>query len=178
LRTTPSSYPDFYNLSSSGDTSAHILARIESGIIGFAQPGNEPCAVVIAVGTNDAWMLGGQPHVELADYRNNLNQILAVACQHTDRLLVVGLPPVDEDETNPWLLSTDDLRMTNDRLREYDDAARTLCAEQDIPFTSVMEKFLRAMQDEKLLADGVHPNERGHELIAEIVRPEIAKLVK
>jgi lysophospholipase L1-like esterase len=77
-RTAPSSYPEFYNLSSSGDTSEHILARIESGIVGFAIDRDEPCAIIIAVGTNDSWIFNGQPHVNLEKYHDNLNQIIGV----------------------------------------------------------------------------------------------------
>jgi lysophospholipase L1-like esterase len=50
--------------------------------------------------------------------------------------------------------------------------------EQKIPFIPIFDNFMKAVESgADLLPDGLHPNNDGHELIFQLVRPELDKLL-
>jgi len=56
---------------------------------------------------------------------------------------------------------------------------RAIAQEQNLSFVPVFEAFKAAFEKEKdLLFDGLHPNDKGHELIVSLVQPELEKLLK
>lgn len=169
---TSKDQPDLYNLGISANNSADVATRIEQEIAARKRPG---LAVVVAIATNDAsdsWV-----HVELTDFRENLQKIIVSARKFTDKLLFVGLPPVDEARTNPWFVD-EAVSYTNEKLRAYEQAAQEICRGERIPFAPVFEAFAHEQAKHDLLPDGLHPNDAGHELIANLVRPELDKLLK
>ena len=64
------------------------------------------------------------------------------------------------------------------RFIEQRPQVQKVAAEQKLPFVPVFETFQAKMAaGENLLADGLHPNDAGHELIFQLVRPELDKLL-
>ena len=61
---------------------------------------------------------------------------------------------------------------------KFEESLRKFCIKNKLPQVQVFEKFQAAQKDQELLADGLHPNDAGHQLIASLVKPELDKLLK
>jgi lysophospholipase L1-like esterase len=65
----------------------------------------------------------------------------------------------------------------NVRIAEFEDAAKQLAGQDGLPFVEV-HSVMAARAGEGLQShDGLHPNDAGHQLIFELVRPELDKLL-
>lgn len=172
---TESAYHDFYNLSISGGTSSGIVARIVPETQARKWPG-VPFVIVVAIGTNDS-NNSQQQHVELSQYRENLDSIVSSARKFTDKILIVGLPSVDEKLTKPWI-ADESISFTNNELRAYEQTAQEVGNSHRLTFVPIHEKFQTEQAKQNLLPDGLHPNGAGHALIANLVQPELDILLK
>lgn len=166
--------PTLFNLGVSGDSSDDILARFENEV--KARKNNESLAIVIAVGVNDSRTKAGVEFSNTKRYHDNLQQIWQAARQFTDKVLFVGLTPCVESRTTP--VSWGDTGYTNDRILTFDKTLRDFCESNKAAFVGIFEPFQIKQQADELLPDGLHPNDAGHQLIADIVGPKIAELVQ
>jgi lysophospholipase L1-like esterase len=78
---------------------------------------------------------------------------------------------------------TDDPGGFNVTLREYAQAVRQLAEKQKIPLIDVYAAYSAYGKIDKqsvndLLLDGMHPNDKGHRIVADLLIPEIVKLCK
>jgi len=165
--------PAVYNLGVSGDSSDDVLARFEHEA--QARSKEEELAFVIAVGVNDARTKAGINYSETTRYKNNLEQILQLAKQHSDKILFVGLTSCVEERSNP--VSWGDTGYTNDRIKAFDDTLREFCEENHVPMVEVFEPFSKIEAETELLPDGLHPNDKGHKLIADLVKPHLEAII-
>jgi lysophospholipase L1-like esterase len=169
-------YPDIFNLGVSGDTSQDLLKRMESEIKARMW-GDEKPAIIFSIGTNNAAVEGGGKELSTPDdYFHDLKKILATALDYTDKIMFVGLPSCDEKLTTP--VSWVDIHYTNKRMFEFEQVMRGFCEGQQIPHVPTFETFQEKLKTgHGLFADGLHPNNEGHELIFQLVRPELDKLL-
>lgn len=172
IRNSIERFPDIYNLGISADNSTNVLARMKREIEVRQRP---ELAIVVAIGTNDA--SDSNVHVDLPEYRENLQRIIASTGKFTDKIMFVGLPSVDERLTNPWFVDNSVVYI-NAALQAYEATLGEVCDSYHIPFVPIFEKFQTDQIKQNLLSDGLHPNDAGHELIANIVRPKLNTLLK
>ncbi len=165
-----------FNLSISGDTTNEVLARFDAEAKARVWRG-QPLAVVIAVGTNDARIDGDIAFMDRDRYAENLKAIIAKAKQVTDKVLLVGLPACDELSTTPVAWNPD-ITYTNGRLEQFEQTATSVATAANVLFVPLFSTFrLRAAEGAQLWADGLHPNETGHMLIFEQVKPALDRLL-
>jgi acyl-CoA thioesterase I len=164
--------PTVFNLGVSGDSSAEVLARFDNETKARSK---EDLTFVIAIGVNDARTKAGVNFSDTNQYRQNLEGILQLARKYSDKIMFVGLTPCVEDRTNP--VGWGSTGYTNTRIREVDTALREFCEANHLPFVEIFEPFNLAQSSTELLPDGLHPNAAGHKLIADIVLPELEKLL-
>ena len=160
-----------FNLGVSGDSSDELLARFENETKARA---NEELTFVIAIGVNDSRTKADVNFSDIQRYKQNLEEILKHAKQYSDKILFVGLTPCVEERSNP--VSWSDTGYTNARIKQFDDALRGFCEEHQVGFIEMFEPFQKAQNKQELLPDGLHPNDEGHQLIADIVGPELRSL--
>ena len=143
---------------------------------------HKPRVVVIQFGINDAavdvWKEppATESRVPLTEYEQNLRWMIAT---------------LREQQAKPVLMTTNPTRWTS-KLRDlygkppyrpeepdgfdapvlarYNEAVRKLAAELAVPLVDVHDAFT-AKNADKLLLDGMHPNDAGHQLIAELLIP-------
>ena len=164
--------PTIFNLGLSGDSSDDVLARFESETKTRA---TEELAFVIAIGVNDARTKAGVNYSDARRYKQNLGEILKLAKQYSNKILFVGLTPCVEERSNP--VSWGNTGYTNGRIREFDNALREFCQESQVPFIEVYEPFTKAEAESELLPDSLHPNDKGHQLIADLVMPSLLEIL-
>ena len=136
----------------SGDTTADGLARLDWTMAGH------PDAVLVELGANDA-LRGIDPKLTYA----NLDRILArLTSDHTKVMLLGMLAPPN------W---------GRDYQREFDAIYGKLAAKYHVPLYPF---FLDGVATNPALnqSDGLHPNEKGVDIIAEKVAPLVVRLLQ
>ncbi|HET9721598.1 MAG TPA: GDSL-type esterase/lipase family protein [Candidatus Saccharimonadales bacterium] len=165
-----------FNLGISADTTADILRRFDSETQARLRKNT---AIVLSCGINDSSIMNGQEKSTPERFEAELNELFSKAKQYSSKIMFIGLGPCGEDLTNPvppWWHK--DLIYTNERILAFDKTARKVCAEYDVLYVPIYDAMKKEIDDDKkLLIDGLHPNDVGHQLIFELVRPELDKLL-
>lgn len=151
---------DLYNLSISGGTSRTILQQFEN-----EAKVREADIVIFQTGGNDA-AYEGVPNNYLVppdEFENNVQTIIDRAAAMAKKIIFIGFNIVDEIKTMPvpWV----DVYYTNANIRTYNEIVTKICAKNTIPYLDTFD----LLQKEDL-ADGLHPNEIGHEKIFQKVK--------
>ena len=143
---------EIVNAGVSGDTSAGGVRRLEWSLEGDVR------ALVVALGANDG--LRGLPADEM---KKNLESILDRA---RDRKLPVVLAGMEAPPNNGPEYTREFRQVYSDLAREYDV--------RFVPF------LLHGVAGDAALnqGDGIHPNARGAQLVADLVWPELEPLLR
>jgi len=169
----PDDYIITYNLGIPSDTSAGIAARLaaETQARLSPNPGVDDIQFIIATGANDSRWLIEEKRVATApdQFIRNFDLISQAAKDFSDDIIFLGLIPCIEEDVrcaakkHGWVEHYD-----NESLIDYNDLVKQHCQKHDHKFVDVYSAFLERGYDD-LLSDGLHPNSKGHEFIAEIV---------
>jgi len=165
--------PEIFNLGVSGDTTRNLLTRIELETKVRKWP-DDPLFAVVAIGTNDDLFERGKLRVKPSESRANIQELINILKPLVDGLLFVGNIAVDERLTTPvfW----DNIHYTNKQMKNYENIIKEVALSQNISFVPIFDEFLEEQTKRNLLADGLHPNDEGHKLIASLVQPALEKL--
>ena len=150
------------NLGIGGDTSAAILARIESEITARYSP-NWPFMFVLSVGTNDGREKDGTPEITADEYRQNLHRIFEILQTFTNDVIVLGLPPLGVAE-----LTFKNTIYRDATIQQYDEILKEAATNHSAPYIDTRAHF--AGKENLFAFDDLHPNDKGHELIASLIQ--------
>ncbi len=167
--------PTVFNLGISGDTTEAILKRFKSETEARKYPGEE-FAFIFATGTNDTVYRGTENDSEPEKYEQQLEELIAQAKTYSPRIICIGLFPVVDKLLQPMSWSTTGKCYSSSRMKLFDETLKNFCFKNNLPFVDLFTPFSQAKNLESLFADGVHPNDTGHELIASLIKPELDKL--
>jgi lysophospholipase L1-like esterase len=174
--TAEDDYPDVFNLGISGDTSKDLLRRFESET--SARLTNQrQGAIIFSIGTNNAITnKQGELVSPLSTYKEDLEQLIEKARQLTTKIMFVELVPCEEDRTTPVFWR--DIYYRNKDIAAVNGVIRQVANDNQIKFVEVFEPMRQKMSDgAEFFADGLHPNDAGHQFIFERVQPELDKLL-
>jgi acyl-CoA thioesterase-1 len=164
----------FFNLGIPGNTAADLLTRMPSEIEarGWRE---EEFVIVISVGTNDSKAVDSQDNklFTVDQYKQNLQALIDKAKDYTEKIMFVGLTPVNESMLQPKF----DAHFWQARVKEFDSAMTEVAKTNKVPKVELFEDCLSADWESKLF-DGLHPNTAGHKLIADMVKPQLMELLK
>jgi lysophospholipase L1-like esterase len=164
--------PFVYNLGIPGATTKEILKGFE---FEFRQrwykTGN---TLIFEIGSNDSAFLKsnkGKEWISPMQFERNIKEIIKRAKKTTKKIFFIGLTPVDESKTKPipW---DKNVNYENKNIEEYNKIINAICKKEKVPFIEILGKF-KKHDYKKLLSDGVHPNEKGHELIFQEIKKSI-----
>lgn len=180
---------EIVNAGIGGNTTQMAVNRFEKDVLE-----KNPDLVVIQFGINDSaidvWKNPPEtePRVSKERYIQNLEKIIETLKARKCGVILMtpnqmcwtqrlkenyGKPPYD----------TNDLDGFNVTLREYAQAVREIAAKQKVPLVDVYAAYTAYGKVENqsvnnLLLDGMHPNDKGHRIVADLLIPEIVKLCK
>ena len=179
-----------HNAGIGGNTTRDALKRLQTDVLKY-----KPRIVVMQFGINDSAMdvwknpPATEPRVPLAEYLTNLRRMIAAAQQAKAQVILMttnplrwtpklkemyGKPPYDPAAEDGFDSAT---------LAGYNDALRKLAAELKVPLVDVRAaypEFAAKHQTtiEGMLLDGMHPNDLGQQLVAELLVPAIRGVLR
>jgi lysophospholipase L1-like esterase len=153
------------NLGVRRDTSTDVRARWLAECTARFPAGCRP-RVVLAFGVNDTTVEGGRPRTDPDVSVANLRHLLGAAGDRGWPVLVVGPPPIDDEEQNG-------------RIAALDAAFGAACAERQVPYVPLFERLVTdpLWRREVREGDGAHPSAPGYELLAGLIGPGWAALL-
>jgi lysophospholipase L1-like esterase len=150
----------------------HALDRFDTAVLK-----KQPDLTIIGFGTNDSYIdskvEGGPSRIPLSDYQQNLEYMIEQLKAEKSHIILMA----------PNLLGGNYPDFQNERLLLYVKTVRKLARKYRTGLVDNYTSFIRYARKEgnsldDLLLDGVHPNDRGHELIATNLANEVLRLAK
>lgn len=160
-------YNVFYNLGIPGESSTTLLRRFETECkarIEGTWPGSK-FVIILGIGMNDIFYkkTPESPSTKPAVFEKNMLKLIKSAKKYTKNIVFVGITPVDEKLTKPW----EGCFYTNDIIKQYNDIIFNSCKDTGVLFIDIFNKMPGY---QKLLVDGVHPNDKGYAKMYEIIK--------
>jgi lysophospholipase L1-like esterase len=156
---------DITNFATDGERGGGSLEKIEDfKLTGLGE------VVIIATGTNNCGLITNQESGESIEpdperFVKDFEEVLKLARQKFARTIVLGLMP--SDGTIMPLGGEAVVSYDNQTIAEFNDMIKNLCLENEITFVDLLPHFLG--HEKELLADHIHPNTEGHEIIVKEV---------
>lgn len=156
-------YHDIYNVGISGDNTSGLLERFEAEAKNRIDEDSET-ALIFAIGVNDSQFVenvGNRTPIE--QFQENLKKLIDKAKKITEKIVFVGLFPVDDSKLTPTSWELDKSYKLED-VGKYNQAIKNICESENVDFVDVYEEFV-GKDYKSLLIDGLHPNTEGHKEI-------------
>ncbi|MFH2019264.1 MAG: GDSL-type esterase/lipase family protein [bacterium] len=168
-------YDEMYVLGVSGDNSDDLVKRFNLELISRIDDEME-LVVLIAIGTNDSKysIITKENRVSISKYKANLTELITTSKKYTNKIVFIGLTPVDDKALSPDYLGEEDT-YDNENVQKFNNALIEVAKENTIPMVELFDDLINKSSS-KLLSDGLHPNSDGHELIYEKVLAELKDL--
>lgn len=149
----------------SGQTTYHFLLRIREDVINL-----RPKIMVLNYGTNDIAENSGKYDEELTF--GNIQTLIELAKLHKIKVILTSCLPAKQFGWRKSITgSMDKIRHLNARVKEY-------AAKNRIPYVDYFTPMLSENGQEMnpdYTGDGVHPNEKGYEIMERLVVPIVEK---
>lgn len=155
---------EIINSGISGDTTNGMLARFHNMVIA-----HKPTHVIITGGTNDLWF-------NLSD-EQIISNILAMTryARYNDIASIIGMPTPYYYENQVCSSSTFlDEKTQSERIEGYKKKLISFAKEDNLNIID----FSVNMTSDLFLEDGLHPNERGHEIMKENAKKILIRILE
>ena len=159
-----------FNLGIGGETTKGLLNRMSHEM--KARNSADGNIVFIGYGANDLAKKDENQLVNPEQFKTNIEIAVQNAKQYSKDIFLVSILPLSEN-IDSKVSPTGKLR-TNDNVLIYNQILKTIATENSLNYIDFHSVFL---QDKEILLskDGVHPNEKGYGMMAEIAIPIIEK---
>ncbi len=159
---------EYINEGVSGDTSQMVLDRYQNGIKDI-----KPDIMTLMIGINDVWRrFDSGIYTSVETFRNNVREIILKTKSDFPNCKIILI--------EPYLLPEISKKYFRPVLIEFIDAVRDIAVELAdgfVPIDGIFAKERMNADWRKFSQDGVHPIEKGEEIIAEYVSEEIKKFI-
>lgn len=159
-----------FNLGIGGETTEGLLKRMPVELA--ARNSADGNLVFISYGANDLAIKDGAYIVEPEKFKENIKIAVQHAKQFSKDIYLVSILPIAQ-KIDGVVVGSGKLR-TNEEVIVYNQILKDIAVENSLSYID----FYNAILDDKeilLSEDGVHPNEKGYGIMAEIAIPIIEK---
>ncbi|SHL34837.1 SGNH/GDSL hydrolase family protein [Chryseobacterium polytrichastri] len=159
-----------FNLGIGGETTEGLIKRIPHEL--RARNSADGNIVFIGYGANDLAIKEGSQMVSPEQFRNNIQTAIQHAKQYSNDIYLISILPFSK--TVDGLVATSGKLRTNEEVVMYNKILKDISIEDGSIYIDFYSAFL---EDKEFLLskDGVHPNEKGYGMMAEIALPIIEK---
>ncbi|TZF99098.1 SGNH/GDSL hydrolase family protein (plasmid) [Chryseobacterium panacisoli] len=159
-----------FNLGIGGETTEGLLKRIPHEL--SARNSADGNIVFLSYGANDLAVKEGAQIVDPEKFKSNMSAAIAHAKEFSNEIYLVSILPFSE-KIDGVVVSSGKKRINEDVVI-YNQMLKDLAAEHSLGYIDFYAAFL---EDKEILlsADGVHPNEKGYGMMAEVAIPIIEK---
>lgn len=159
-----------FNLGIGGETTEGLLKRIPHEL--NARNSADGNIVFLSYGANDLAIKEGVQMVDPEKFKNNMGTAIAHAKEFSNEIYLVSILPFSQ-KIDGVVVSSGKKRINEDVV-VYNQILKDLVAEHSLGYIDFYAAFL---EDKEILlsADGVHPNEKGYGMMAEVAIPIIEK---
>ena len=164
---------EIFNFAKSGETIAFVK-NLASELLEQYSRGQKTIIIVSAGGNNTKAVDTPDNYVStLTEYEKAMRDLLTLLKESSQSLILVDSNGyVDETKTNPKLnpLNGRYSYFTNSRREQFKIKAGMLCEELDIPVAEISIDN-KQWEQTYMYEDGIHPNQAGHQLVFESIKP-------
>lgn len=157
----------------SGQTTPQMLLRFRAEVIAL-----KPKVVVILAGTND--IAGNTGPTSLEAIEDNLISMTELARANNISVVLSSLLPISDYETREGKPITQSVRRPPEKIKALNDWMRKYAADSHaiyLDYYSAMVDHKGFLKDE-LSDDGLHPNQKGYEVMAPLAERAITAALK
>lgn len=155
-----------YGRGVSGNTTRDLLKRFPVELSSL-----RPDIVVLAIGVNDSVYRGGHPEeteISLSEFAENMQQLVAVAKECTDRIYIIGIANVVDALLQPFPWSSSGKCYANAVIQLFDAQLRNVASEAGVEYIHTF-----GILSDADLSDGIHPNAEGYTRLAAHIQSKI-----
>lgn len=128
------------------------------------------------------------PKTPLDAFTANYHCIIKYLSSFCKKIILLNLPPIDEKKYFNWFADSlkkdniiswlnGDIHHIYEYHSSYSDKVREIASEYNLPMIDIRTEFLRQPNySDYLCPDGIHPNVKGHALIAQIIKEHLPQL--
>ena len=154
----------FLNTGKGGNTSVKVAARLAEDCLD-----HDPDLIILGYGVNDSRHRPslGRSEVEIEEFSKTTEEMFTNITQRSSAMVLVsGLVPVQDEMVDPY---KEDKHYRRTLQVPYDNALKQLSKKYGYLFLDVFPKWISRGEDfiASHLADGLHPNDKGHQFIAD-----------
>lgn len=170
--------PDFeysvYNLGVSGNILEELLKRFEFETKQRLEE-KEEIIIIFQIGINDSQFVISENKLRTSPekFKENIQNLIKIAKNFTQKIIFVGLTLVDELKTTPIPCNPNKI-YKNENIKRNNEIIKSVCKENNTYFIEIFDKCLKS-DYKNLLEDGLHPNSEGHKKIFETVKDFLIK---
>lgn len=128
-----------------------------------------PDIIMLAVGINDSQfhIPRNEEYCTKAAFEKNYSTLIQKAKEKAGKVIAIGLTPVDDNKVRivPW---KPDRNYDNARTKMFDAIIKKVCHKNNVLYIPVFDLLL-----DNDLADGLHPNGKGYEKMADRIMQEL-----
>jgi lysophospholipase L1-like esterase len=150
----------------SGQTTSQMLLRMMSDVVAL-----RPRAVHIMGGTNDIAGNTGPMSPQMSEH--NVRAMADIAQRHGIKVMIASMPPAASFPWAPAIETRKAIAGLNDRLQRVARETRATW----VDYHRALDDGTGAMKP-GLADDGVHPNEVGYDVMAKVIEPVLAKVLR
>lgn len=161
---------NLFNLGIGGETTVGLLNRLDVELNARISPTRN--LVFLFYGANDLAIKHGEVVVSKKDYKQNLVSAISMIKDRVDEIYLLSIIPVSE-RIDGIQVSSGKLR-SNQAVNEYNKILMELADSESVNYIDLYSVFYQD-KEELLSKDYVHPNEKGYERIAEIIKPIVSR---
>lgn len=159
-----------FNLGIGGETTEGLVRRMPYEL--SARNSVDGNIVFIGYGANDLAIKNGVQAVPPEKFRSNINAAVQHAKRFSDDIYLAGILPIAQ-RVDGITAGSGKLRTTA-AIIVYNQILKDIAADYALGYIDFYTAFLKN-KEMMLSADGVHPNEEGYKMMAEVAMPVIKK---
>lgn len=164
----------YVNRGIGGQTTPQMLIRFRPDVIAL-----KPDVVVILAGTND--LAGNTGPMTLQAIQDNLTSMAELARVHRIRVVLASVLPVsDYEKTADGQPRIQTVRRQPDQIKALNEWMRKYTAEKKLTYLDYYSAMIddKGLLKDELSNDGLHPNEKGYQVMGPLAEQAIEWALK